>query len=561
MYNARGQIPLDDMTPFQAKKILRDAGADVEGDKTAVMERLNSILRRSGAAQDSSPLVDSQSASIAVAGSARPVQSKALDSLPLPQQAAVEAVQSGEVNSMSPFKLKKLLRDNTLEVNGSKAELKARLEAFVGTVAGQEQDANGDNSRNEQSGDDSAGAAEAVAAAAESEDDTASTEVMTAAAFSPGGAPGGDSEELLNIPATITRTTSGAGPATPPPEDDEEAEDPDALKGNLVAASLDLGERLAGKDVRTMAKEELTQMAVDLKRKYGGETAKEAMSAAFARNVRENVLAKNRAAQRELEIQAAREQQRRAGRKIVMPDDIGKTKGRAAQLGSARSSQGMDVAVPSASAAAAEHGLGTMVTMLEDLMLRRPPQYFFAQNLRDLQAGGSFQYVSVNMYPSHYGDMYRRAVEDPSAVLEDPSLSTTLMIKVDRTSLRDFILSSGDSPTPHAIERWSDDLKPNRSLLNEVSLHFTSACVLFLFCVACSEFCLPRFWCRWSTGIGWCLGMWFWLLVNYPSRVHPMKPYRSGLTIIHPSQICPTLCARVKLTVTKTMMTPSETVD
>ena len=238
------------MTPFQAKKILRDAGADVEGDKTAVMERLNSILRRSGAAQDSSPLVDSQSASIAVAGSARPVQSKALDSLPLPQQAAVEAVQSGEVNSMSPFKLKKLLRDNTLEVNGSKAELKARLEAFVGTVAGQEQDANGDNSRNEQSGDDSAGAAEAVAAAAESEDDTASTEVMTAAAFSPGGAPGGDSEELLNIPATITRTTSGAGPATPPPEDDEEAEDPDALKGNLVAASLDLGERLAGKDVR-----------------------------------------------------------------------------------------------------------------------------------------------------------------------------------------------------------------------------------------------------------------------------------------------------------------------
>ena len=106
--------------------------------------------------------------------------------------------------------------------------------------------------------------------------------------------------------------------------------------------------------------------------------------------------------------------------------------------------------------------------MLQNLLLRRAPQYFLAQNPVELQRGGDFNYVCINLYPSYEGESYQRAMEDPVAVLTDPSLTTTMTVRVDRTSLRDFVLSSGDSAMPHAIERWNDDVEPDRCLLNEV---------------------------------------------------------------------------------------------
>ena len=79
-----------------------------------------------------------------------------------------------------------------------------------------------------------------------------------------------------------------------------------------------------------------------------------------------------------------------------------------------------------------------------------------------------FMYVAVNASPLYAADEFARAAQDPAAVLMDPALTTTLTLRIDRKSLGDIVLASGDSPTPHAIERWSDDCQPALSLLNPV---------------------------------------------------------------------------------------------
>ena len=488
VFDKKGKPDLQAMSAFQLKKMVREAGGDPSGSKSEILEHVRAVLgsdatggsddepdepqqspdQQQQPQQEAHPQVESTTNDTAGAEKHEvPVWlSEFLDGLPAPQRAAVEAVQTGSVATMSPFKIKKMLRENSLDVSGSKDELTARLKKFADNIAGDYVMDDATSSDEKTLEFNPSNTVSDNIADELSTDDTAST--ATAQDFRPTGWPGRTDRAMSGLSVLSHASTM---PVTPPPEEEDSQkhtdaatasgdDDNDAQKGDLVAAALELGERLAGKDVRTMPKEELTEMAALMKRRYGGETAKQALSAAFSKNVQDIQRAQKLAKQKQLLSQIARQR----GKPVVMPQHI-----RSASNPSPRNADGSlklkRIAI--AQAHKNDSGLGGMEYILENLLLRSPPQYFVAERPEDLPASKvDFNYVCVNLCPSYEGETYRRAVEDPSAVLSDRSLTTTLTLKVDRSTLADFVLSSADSAMPHTVERWSSDIRPKLSLLN-----------------------------------------------------------------------------------------------